>query len=95
MILFQVHNNRARKVLYFHATRKIDLEPNGNWQLAISFDKINAKLGNALNAVTGTFTVPKPGVYLLIFREVPTFRPFPKNKQVGNFGFTFSRMVQP
>jgi len=75
------------KILYFHATRKTDLEVSvGGKMYTIKFDMVNVNLDNAFDAAIGTFTAPKSGVYLFIFRvKVTSSQEFISNgiNQIG------------
>jgi len=70
------------KVLYFHATRKRDLKFNGFKPFGVTFDKVNVNLENAFDATKGTFTLPKSGVYLFVFRGLATFSQEKVGRQV-------------
>ena len=58
------------RVLCFHATRNTDFKVSN--ELFILFDNVSVNLGS-FNGTTGKFTVPKSGVYLLIFRGLAKF----------------------
>jgi len=88
----RIISRRDTNKIVFHVERSTDfeLDPMNPY---ITFDMEHVNLGNAFNAKSGIYTVPKSGLYLLFFKGMAIF-PSAQQKNSMNNNNIFINLVE-